>query len=63
MTRVAFGKNKRATTASDLVDFLGDAFEKRFPADQSSYASAEESAMSAAAASSGCVAAQFRSAM
>ena len=41
---LAFGKNKRATTASDLVDFLGDAFEKRFPAHRASYASAEERA-------------------
>lgn len=39
---LAFGKNKRATTASDLVEFLGDAFEKRFPAHRASYASAEE---------------------
>jgi hypothetical protein len=39
---LAFGRNKRATTASDVVDFLGDAFEKRFPAHRASYASAEE---------------------
>jgi ATP-dependent NAD(P)H-hydrate dehydratase len=41
---LAFGKNKRATTASDLVEFLGGAFEKRFPAHRASYASAEERA-------------------
>ena len=41
---LAFEKNKRATTASDLVEFLGDAFEKRFPAHRASYASAEETA-------------------
>jgi ATP-dependent NAD(P)H-hydrate dehydratase len=41
---LAFGKKKRATTASDVVEFLGDAFEKRFPAHRASYASAEERA-------------------
>jgi ATP-dependent NAD(P)H-hydrate dehydratase len=41
---LAFEENKRATTASDLVEFLGDAFEKRFPAHRASYASAEETA-------------------
>ena len=39
---LAFEKKKRATTASDLVESLGDAFEARFPADRASYASAEE---------------------
>ena len=41
---LAFEKKKRATTASDLVESLGDAFEARFPADRASYASAEERA-------------------
>lgn len=41
---LAFEKKKRATTASDLVEVLGDAFEARFPADRASYASAEERA-------------------
>jgi len=41
---LAFEESKRATTASDLVEFLGGAFEKRFPAHRASYASAEETA-------------------
>ena len=42
--RIAFGKKKRATTASDVAEALGEAFEARFPADRASYASSEERA-------------------
>ena len=44
--RIAFGKKKRATTASDVAEALGEAFEARFPADRASYASSEERATS-----------------
>ena len=40
--RAAFEKKKRATTASDVVEEIGEAFEARFPADRASYASSEE---------------------
>ena len=42
--RIAFGKKKRAMTASDVAEALGEAFEARFPADTASYASSEERA-------------------
>ena len=40
--RAAFEKKKRAATASDVVEEMGEAFEARFPADRASYASSEE---------------------